>query len=80
MVRVKICGITTVSDARGALDLGADAIGLVFAKSPRRVSLQAAEEISRSVGPRISVVGVFVDEMIALRVFDESNRDSSRVE
>lgn len=62
MVRVKICGVTTVADAQAASDLGADAIGVVFAKSPRRVSLRTAEKISRAVGPWISVVGVFVDE------------------
>lgn len=62
MTRVKICGITTVSDAIRVVDAGADAIGLVFAKSPRRVSLSMAKKISLAVGPWISVVGVFVDE------------------
>ena len=64
MVRVKICGITSASDARAALDFGADAIGLVFTKSPRRVSVAIAAQISRSVGPWISVVGVFMDESL----------------
>ena len=62
MVRVKICGITTVSDALWALDFGADAVGLVFAKSPRQVSVRLAEKISRAVGPWMAVCGVFVDE------------------
>ena len=61
MVRVKICGITTVADALAVVKLGADAIGLVFAKSPRQVTLDAARRISQVVGPWVSVVGVFVD-------------------
>lgn len=62
MVRVKICGITQVADAKMALDAGADAIGLVFAKSPRRVTRRAAQRIARAVGPWVSCVGVFVNE------------------
>ena len=37
MVRVKICGITNWIDARFAVRAGADAVGFVFAKSPRKV-------------------------------------------
>ncbi len=60
--RVKICGITSVEDAAAACTAGADAIGLVFyAKSPRNVSIEAAAEIARSVGPFCSVVGLFVN-------------------
>ncbi len=62
MVRVKICGITTVQDAKAAMDLGADAIGVIFARSPRRVTQKLAAQISRAVGPWIAVLGVFVDE------------------
>ncbi len=62
MVRVKICGITSVDDARAAADLGADAIGVIFAKSRRRVTQKRATEISHAVGPWIAVLGVFVDE------------------
>ncbi|WP_372749492.1 phosphoribosylanthranilate isomerase [Litorivivens sp.] len=60
--RVKICGITRVSDARIAYALGADAIGLVFYKpSPRNISVDQAVEIARAVGPFISRVGLFVN-------------------
>lgn len=61
-IRVKICGITSVADAQIAVKAGADAIGLVFyAPSPRAVSIAQAREIAASVGPFVSVVGLFVD-------------------
>lgn len=59
-MRVKICGITSVQDARMAEQSGADAIGLIFAEgSKRQLTIQAAEEIADSVGPFVSRVGVF---------------------
>ena len=61
-VRVKICGITRVEDARAAIDAGADMIGLNFyAKTPRYIDLDRAREIRAAVGSRATVVGVFVD-------------------
>ena len=61
-IRVKICGITSVADAQIAVKAGADAIGLVFyAPSPRAVSVAQAREIAASVGPFVTVVGLFVN-------------------
>ena len=61
-IRVKICGITSVADARCAVESGADAIGLVFyGPSPRAVSIDQAKAIAASVGPFVTVVGLFVD-------------------
>lgn len=61
--RIKICGITTVSDARSAVDCGADAIGLVFyARSPRAVTVEQAAAIAAVVPPFVTVVALFVDE------------------
>ena len=61
-VKVKICGITTLDDARAAEGAGADAIGLMFFdQSPRFVSIKAAAEISGSVSPFLLKVGVFVN-------------------
>jgi len=61
-IRVKICGITSVADAQLAVKAGADAIGLVFyAPSPRAVSISQAREIAASVGPFVTLVGLFVD-------------------
>lgn len=61
-VRIKICGITRLADAQAAADLGADAIGLVFASaSRRRLEPAAAAEICRGLPPLVSRVGLFVD-------------------
>lgn len=61
--RIKICGITRAEDARAAVELGADALGLVFyAPSPRYVSVELAWEIARVVPPFVTLVGLFVNE------------------
>ncbi|MFW0861586.1 MAG: phosphoribosylanthranilate isomerase [Dethiobacter sp.] len=62
MTRIKICGIVSVEDALCCVRAGADALGFVFAKSPRRVELTLAREITASLPPFIQRVGVFVNE------------------
>ena len=63
MILVKICGVTTVEDARLAADLGATAIGLVFwPGSPRFVELKRAKAIVSALPPFVSAVGVFVNQ------------------
>jgi len=59
--RVKICGITRIEDALAAASAGADAIGLVFADSPRRVTNAQARAIASAMPPFIKIVGLFVD-------------------
>ena len=59
---VKICGTTNVEDALAAVDAGADALGFVFAESPRRVEPVVAAQITRSVPEGVERVGVFVNE------------------
>jgi phosphoribosylanthranilate isomerase len=62
--RIKVCGITRVEDARIAVALGADAIGLVFyPPSPRNVSAEAASAIIDAVPPFVTIVGLFVDPL-----------------
>ena len=61
MVKVKVCGITSPEDARVAADAGADAVGLVFAESPRRIGVERGREIAAALPEGILRVGVFVD-------------------
>jgi len=62
MTKVKICGITNLKDAVTAAKLGADAIGFVFAKSPRRLTPEKAREIVLKLPWRLVRIGVFVNE------------------
>jgi phosphoribosylanthranilate isomerase len=61
-VLVKICGITSEADALLAVGLGADAVGFIFAPSPRQVAPQAVRRIIERVPPEIMTVGVFRNE------------------
>ena len=62
MTRIKICGITEPEDARDAVLLGADAIGLNFyEKSPRCIDASRAAAIIEQLPALVSVVGVFVN-------------------
>lgn len=66
MVRVKICGVTSVEAARGSVALGADAIGLNFhPASPRALDVDTAKAIVQAVGNAALTVGVFVDVPVA---------------
>ena len=63
MVKVKICGITNLDDARSAVAAGCDALGFVFyRKSPRYISPDDVSGIIRKLPGKIVKVGVFVDE------------------
>jgi phosphoribosylanthranilate isomerase len=62
-VKIKICGITSVEDARAAVESGADAIGFVFVRSsPRYITSDRAATIVASIPSSVLPVGVFVDE------------------
>lgn len=61
MTRVKVCGIARPEDAEIADRAGADAVGLIFAPSPRRISIERGAEIDRTLSPWVVRVGVFVD-------------------
>jgi phosphoribosylanthranilate isomerase len=62
-VKIKICGITNWTDAKRAIDGGADLLGFNFYPgSPRYITPAKAQHIVRRLPPSISAVGVFVDE------------------
>jgi phosphoribosylanthranilate isomerase len=74
-MRVKICGITNIDDAREAVRLGAWAIGLVHhEESPRRVEPGTAAEIGSELRRQCEIAGVFVNptlDRVVAAVADE---------
>jgi phosphoribosylanthranilate isomerase len=78
---VKICGITNPGDARVAADAGADAVGFIFAESPRRIDAEEARKISIALPENVIRVGVFVDEGPAevLRISREVGLDLAQL-
>ena len=61
-LRIKICGITSHTDAFAAVEAGAHALGFMFYEgSPRAISPAAAAEVIRQLPPFVAKVGVFVD-------------------
>ena len=61
-VKVKICGITDYEDASMAVELGAAALGFIFAHSPRQVTPQKARDIISAIPPFVKTVGIFVNQ------------------
>ncbi len=65
--RIKICGLTREADVAAAVAAGADAIGLVlYAKSPRAVSVRRAAELVHGLPPFVVPVCLFVNADAAL--------------
>lgn len=58
---VKICANTSLGDALLAVDAGADAVGFVFAPSPRQVTPAQVASITPGLPTSIEKIGVFVD-------------------
>ncbi|MEW5805979.1 MAG: phosphoribosylanthranilate isomerase [Acidobacteriota bacterium] len=58
-VKVKICGVTRKEDALLACEMGAHAIGFVFADSPRKIEPEQAAEIASFLPAEVKSVGVF---------------------
>ena len=58
---VKICGNTNLEDALAAVEAGADAVGFVFAESPRQVTAAQVREIVSQLPREVEKYGVFVD-------------------
>jgi phosphoribosylanthranilate isomerase len=64
-VNIKICGITNLADAALAVELGASALGFIFAPSPRQMTPQKVRKIVGAIPPFVKTVGVFVNEEIS---------------
>ncbi|MBK1653451.1 phosphoribosylanthranilate isomerase [Allochromatium vinosum] len=63
--RVKICGLTRVSDIAAVVAAGADAVGFVFhPASPRAVTPEQAASLCRALPPFVTTVGLFVDASV----------------
>ncbi len=60
-VKVKICGLTRAVDVTAAVEAGADYLGFVFARSPRRLEPGAAAELAASAPPGVQRVGLFMN-------------------
>lgn len=59
---VKVCGTTSLRDAQLSVAAGANALGFIFAPSPRRVEVAAAAEIVAALAGEVESIGVFVNE------------------
>ena len=62
MTWIKICGTTNLDDANAAVAAGADALGFIFAESPRRIAPAEARAIIEQLPKSVEKVGVFVNE------------------
>lgn len=61
-VNIKICGLTRDEDVQAAVEAGVDAIGFVFTKSPRRISIDTAIRLISYVPGDVLSVGLFLNQ------------------
>ena len=63
--RIKVCGMTRSGDVRLASELGADAVGFVFAgNGPRRVEAHQARTMRAAMAPLVDAVALFQDNSV----------------
>ncbi len=86
-IGVKICGVTSPGAIEAAVQAGADAVGFVFAPSPRRLTPHQAARLARGAPPTLLRVGVFgsviphgVRELIKLLTLDLVQADAEACE
>ncbi len=84
---IKICGLTTPQAVNAALELQVDALGFVFAESPRRLSPTQAAQLAHPAHGRARRVAVTrhptqaaVDEILALFRPDVLQSDAADLE
>ena len=80
MTWIKICGTTNVEDALASVEAGANALGFVFAPSPRRVSPRDAARITAALPSSVEKIGVFVNQSADLVVDTVDNAGLSGVQ
>src|SRR5258708_35012900 len=61
---IKICGTTSIEDALASVKAGADALGFIFAPSPRRITPETAQDIIRKLPSTVERIGVFLNETV----------------
>lgn len=63
-MKIKICGVTRPEDAVAAAQEGADYIGLIFAKSARKIDIKTAQDILWNLPKGVEAVGVFMNQSL----------------
>lgn len=58
---IKVDGVTRPEDAEAAVEAGVSAVGMIFAPSRRRVTLEQAGEVRAAIPPEVGAFGVFDD-------------------
>lgn len=78
---VKICAMVDPADAVVAVDAGADAVGVIFAPSSRRVTPDQARAVVDAVAGRALVVGVFRDHLAdeVIEIVEETGLDAAQL-
>jgi phosphoribosylanthranilate isomerase len=60
LIKIKICGVRTAEDAMKCVESGADAVGMLLAPSPRRITIEKARGIVKSLPPFVTPVIVMM--------------------
>jgi len=63
-MKIKICGVTRPEDAVAAAQEGADYIGLIFAKSARKIDVKTAQDVLWNLPKGVEAVGVFMNQSL----------------
>lgn len=63
-MKVKVCGVRTPEDARKCADAGADAVGMLLARSPRRITIEQAKEVVKALPPSVRPVIVMMPSTV----------------
>jgi phosphoribosylanthranilate isomerase len=78
---IKVDGVTRMEDVAAAVDAGASAIGMIFAESSRRLDLERAAPLRKSIPDSVLAFGVFgpVPAAEVVRMVDELRLDGAQL-